>query len=226
MGERVPYYEDAAVTLYHARWEELALPVCSLVLTDPPYNGINRETGGLRSIDKGAADSQPVDLTALVTALSATGAHTVYGWCSSEQLSEWLVALHGRGFTTRTGVWWKTNPSPMNGEALWLSALEVCAFGRRANATFNRHCEGAVWRGPVASANGHPTPKPVWLMQTQVQASSNPGDLVLDPFAGSGATLYAAKALNRRAVGIEMDERYCEIAARRLSQEVLDLGAA
>lgn len=221
-----PYYQDGAVTLYCARWEEVALPVCSLVVTDPPYNGINRETGGLRTIDKGPADSEAVHLPALVSALSATGAHTIYGWCNDTQLSDWLAALQLEGFTTRTGVWWKTNPSPMNGEALWLSALEVCAFGRRAKATFNRHCEGAVWRGPLAEANGHPTPKPVWLMQKQIQASSNPGDLVLDPFAGSGSTLYAAKQLGRRVMGIEMNERYCEIAAKRLSQEVLDLGAA
>jgi site-specific DNA-methyltransferase (adenine-specific) len=221
-----PYYSDEWATLYCARWEDVGLPKCDMVLTDPPYNAINRETGGLRMIDKGAADSEAVDLPVLVAALAATGAHTVYGWCSSEQLSEWLIALQAHGFTTRTGVWWKTNPSPMNGDALWLSAIEVCAFGRRAKATFTRHCEGAVWRGPLAEPNGHPTPKPVWLMQSLIQASSNPGDLVLDPFAGGGATLYAAKQLNRRAVGVEMNERYCEIIARRLSQEVLLLDGA
>lgn len=221
-----PYYTDEAVTLYCARWEDVTLPACDLVLTDPPYNRINRATGGLRTIDKGVADSEAVDVVALVAALEATSARTVYGWCSSEQLSEWWDALQSHGFTTRTGVWHKSNPSPMNGESLWLSAVEVCAFGRRPGATFTRHCEAAVWRGPLAEPNGHPTPKPVWLMQTLIQASSNPGDIVLDLFAGGGATLYAAKQLNRRAVGVEMNERYCEIIARRLTQGVLDLEAA
>lgn len=72
----------------------------------------------------------------------------------------------------------------------------------------------------------HPTEKPIGIIRPLILYSTNPSDLVLDPFAGSGTTLVAAKQLNRRAVGIEINEAYCEVAAQRLSQNVLDLGGA
>ena len=75
--------------------------------------------------------------------------------------------------------------------------------------------------GIKPAADDHPTPKPLSLMGLFVRLHSERGDLVLDPFMGSGTTLAAAKDLGRRAIGIEIEEQYCEIAARRLSQEVL-----
>ena len=71
----------------------------------------------------------------------------------------------------------------------------------------------------------HPTQKPVRLMRELVGLFSSPGQVVLDPFMGSGTTLVAAKKLGRKAIGIEIEEKYCEIAAKRLSQEVFDFRA-
>jgi len=67
----------------------------------------------------------------------------------------------------------------------------------------------------------HPCPKPIQWMQWAVNRSTRPGETILDPFMGSGTTLVAAKQLQRKAIGIEIEEKYCEIAAKRLSQEVL-----
>ena len=85
------------------------------------------------------------------------------------------------------------------------------------------HDEADVWRVPrdARSEYEHPAQKPVALAARAIRNSSKAGDLVLDPFAGSGSTLRAAKDAGRRAIGVEVEERYCEVAARRCSQEVL-----
>jgi site-specific DNA-methyltransferase (adenine-specific) len=222
-----PYYQDDAVTIYHGDCREI-LPTISpvdLVLTDPPYNCINRATGGLRTIDKGGADSRPVEIEAAAAEFVRLATGSIYVWCGASFLSDWLRAFEDAGLTTRGGVWHKPNPSPMNGEKMWLSALEFCAFARKPSAYFDSHCKPALWRWPTEPGD-HPTPKPMRLMQEQIGASCPKGGIVLDPYMGGATTLRAAKDLGRRAIGIEIEERYCEIAARRMGQEVLDFGSA
>ena len=81
----------------------------------------------------------------------------------------------------------------------------------------------AVWEYPVERQNGHPTPKPLALMADLIALFTDPGETILDPFLGSGTTARAAKDLGRKVIGIEMEEKYCEIAAQRMSQEVMAL---
>lgn len=106
---------------------------------------------------------------------------------------------------------------------------EVAAIEERFGVTLtvptfnNGEKHSAVWQFPQTDTTDHPTPKPLSTVARQIEVTSNPGDLILDPFAGSGTTLRAAKDLGRRAIGVELAERYCEVIARRLSQGVLDL---
>ena len=81
----------------------------------------------------------------------------------------------------------------------------------------------AVWNFHVGRTGQHPTSKPINLLTAWVRQFSDANETILDPFMGSGTTLVAAKRLGRKAIGIELEEKYCEIAARRLSQGALDL---
>ena len=86
-----------------------------------------------------------------------------------------------------------------------------------------RHGVWIMPKGIDGGANAHPTQKPEPLMRLLIALFTDVGETILDPFMGSGTTLRAAKDLGRKAIGIEIDERYCEIAAKRLAQEVLAL---
>jgi site-specific DNA-methyltransferase (adenine-specific) len=218
-----PYYEQDGITIYHGDCKGLLslVPPVELVLTDPPHGVVNRDSGGLRSLDKGAADMETLSPAEIVSLLAPLIRGSAYIWCGTEQVSGLRSTLVDVGLTTRLGVWLKTNPSPMNGQYLWLSALEVCVFARRKGATFNEFCKAPFWSGPRASTKDHPTAKPLWLMERLILASSEPGSTVLDPFMGSGSTLVAAKMKGRKAIGVEIEEGYCQTAAERVARAVL-----
>jgi DNA modification methylase len=115
----------------------------------------------------------------------------------------------------KAGQTYKTGGGRMkNGETAELVTITAQEMGLRNN----------VWSYPVGGYdNGHPAPMPEAMAQDCVATWSNPGDVVLDPFAGSGTTLKAAKELNRRFIGIEINPDYVEICQRRIAQEVLNL---
>lgn len=185
------------------------------VVTDPPYGEVNRASNGLRNLDKGAADAADFDLPELAAMLASKG-RSVYVWCGTEQVSELRRAMVVRGLSTRVGVWEKTNPSPMNGQFIWLSSIELCVFGKEAGAPFFGHCASPVWRLPTESDQVHPTQKPVRLMNRLIQASIAPNGTALDPFMGSGTTGVAAVRMGRNFIGIEREEKYFDIACKRI----------
>jgi site-specific DNA-methyltransferase (adenine-specific) len=166
------------------------------------------------------------------------------------QLHTWLDTLEGAGFGEATTVaWdyglsttdtaWGSWQSPSAPHLRYSFELVICAWDeqwRRSPPAGFEHwrdelgnwpalCRN-VWRiAPGTSAGSeHPAVMPVEVAARAIRLSTWPGETVLDPFAGTGTTLVAARQLGRPAVGIEVSERYCELAAKRLAQGVLDLG--
>ena len=193
----------------------------TMTLTDIPYDVVNRE-GGIRNMDKGDADILTFDLHDFIAEIMRVTSGSIYIFCSSEQVSG-IRAQLDKDLTTRHCIWEKTNPSPMHGQRFWLSSIENCVFARKSNATFNEHCQSAVWRESVErSIKDHPTPKSVLLMKRLIEASTNVGDIVLDPCMGSGSVGLACKMTNRDFWGCDINPEYVTKAITRI--EELNLG--
>lgn len=197
-----------------------------LTLTDIPYGEVKQKSSGLRILDRGDADRCDFSLTDLVDQLVRVTSGSIYVFCGVKQISILDAAFRDcHGLTTRLAVWEKTNPSPMNGDKIWLSGMEFCVFARKPKATFNEHCQKAIWRFPSGRSKVHPTQKPLGLIEQIISASSNVGDLVFDPFMGSGTTGVACSNLGRRFIGIERNIEYFKIADSLMGPEQSDLEA-
>lgn len=209
-----PYYDDGRVTIYHGDSLEVLphLAPVDLVLTDPPYN-VGKAYGAHN--DSMAADEYAE-------------------WCGAwatmaRERCDRMLVFPGHG---NLGTWYRIFP-PV-GIGCWHKP------GNPAGGGVIQFCEWEpylLWGKPMGGSDvvratvnrqhdtgDHPCPKPLKLfaaLLAQSKASS-----VIDPFMGSGTTLCAAKARGIRAVGIELEERFCEIAAHRCAQDVLDLEAA
>ena len=189
-----------------------------MILTDIPYGEVNRPSNGLRGLDKSKADIVTFDLSDFLSACSRVCRGSIYIFCGTEQVSDIRKFLVSSKFSTRLCVWEKTNPSPMNGQHIWLSGIECCVYGKRPNAVFNEHCKNTVWRFPNGRNKQHPTEKPLNLFKYLLQASSNEKSVVLDPCMGSGTTGVACVNLNRDFIGIELDKDYFNIAKKRIEE--------
>ena len=189
-----------------------------LTCTDIPYGEVNRKSNGLRNLDKGSADILTFELSILLAEICRVTNGSIYIFCGTEQVSEIRHFLVKAGLSTRLIIWEKTNPSPMNGQYIWLSGVECCVYGKFKNATYNGHCENTVLRFPSGRNKLHPTQKPLKLIEKLITQSSNPGDTVLDPFMGSGTTAVACIKTNREYIGFELSEEYCKIAEKRISE--------
>jgi DNA modification methylase len=126
------------------------------------------------------------------------------------------AAIESAGWSLRACLVWDKEWFGM-GNGFRQQAEFILHASKGVADNFLRHDLGTVFREKRAAADVHPTQKPSGLVRDLLSAV--PGDLILDPFMGSGTTLRAAKDLGRRAVGIDIEERYCEIAAKRLAQD-------
>lgn len=188
-----------------------------MVLTDIPYGEVNRQSSGLRCLDKGVADICDIDIDDMVESIHRLVRGTAYIFCGIDQISSLTVGFKELGMSTRLGQWEKSNPSPMNGTRVWLSGSEFCVIARKPKATFNEHCQKPIWKFPVGRNKLHPTQKPIKLMNKLILASTNEGDTVLDFTMGSGTTGVACKQTGRDFIGIELDKGYYQIAQDRIN---------
>jgi len=189
------------------------------VVTDIPFNEVNRDSGGFRLFDKGVADSAEFDLDSTIRQMVRVARGSLYVFCGQEQFSYIKKILIERGLSTRTIVWEKTNPSPMNGQSIWLSGIELCVYGRKPKATFNGHCKNTVLRYPTGNGlTDHPTEKPLRIINEFILTSTNFGDTVLDPFMGSGTTGVGCVQTGRKFIGCDNYPAYFAIAQRRIAE--------
>ena len=219
-----PYYQDSAVTIYHGDCREV-LPdlAADALITDPPYgislptNYRERKRGSLALCNDYPpihGDDKPFDPTPF--------------------LDFRIIVLFG-------GNYFPQHLPPASGWFIWdkvdgLPSSREIGFNDQAdaeliytNATKVTRILKHRWMGAMKDSEKdqrrvHPTQKPVGLLHQIIQLTTISTDVILDPFMGSGTTLRAAKDLGRKAIGIEIEERYCEIAAKRMAQEVLDFG--
>ena len=190
------------------------------IVTDIPYNECNRTDNGLRNLDKDKADIGIFDVAMLTENLCEKTKGSIYMFCGFNQVSTIRQAMSQKGLSTRIVVWEKTNPSPMNGNNIWLSGIELCVFGKKSKATFNLHCKNTVLRYPCGVNKIHPTQKPIELMRYIVNASTKEGDIVLDPFMGSGTTAIACIREKRNYIGFEKSEEYWRKSMERIRNEL------
>jgi site-specific DNA-methyltransferase (adenine-specific) len=219
-----PYYQDESVTLYLGDCRDILPGVgpVDLVLTDPPY-GINYvsnyTTGrGVRPITNDGARLAVALQRAVIPLLRA--GHVLWFTRWDVWPDVWMEL--GPYFPLRGMLIWDKSDPGMGDLDHWGPSYEMIASAGWGKTTGSR--DQSVLRYPKlpAGRRSHPTEKPPGLLQYLI-GKLQP-ETVLDPFAGAGSTLVAARDLGRRAIGIEVDERYCEIAARRLAQGVLAFG--
>ena len=197
-----------------------------LTLTDIPYDEVNRKSGGLRNLAKSKADIITFPLDDFIDEVVRVTSGSIYIFCGSVQVSHIRDRLIGHDLSVRHCIWEKSNPSPMNGQHMWLSSIENCVYARKKGAYFDikERCKSAVWKESTEKYKGHPTPKPIKLMERLIQASSKPEEIVLDPCMGSGAVGIAAKRCRRKFIGVEMDKKYYDITTKRIETAVRGIG--
>lgn len=210
-----PFYQDDAVVIYHGDCRKILplMPKVDLVLTDPPY-GISHPC----NFKERGRDSLA----------SCANYPDVYGDDLPFDPLPWIafpcVLFGANHFADRLPpssgwlVWDKERPDGLDQSTCELAWTNFVKGVRRFKF---------LWHGMIRASDEalvHPTQKPVALMKWILGLRWTPEGTVLDPFMGSGTTLRAAKDLGRKAIGIEIELKYCEIAAKRMAQEVLDFG--
>jgi site-specific DNA-methyltransferase (adenine-specific) len=220
-----PYYEHAGITIYHGDCREVwsELPRFAFdVVTDPPY-GIGLE-------NHAAGRERRLESYAISGDQSPETAYFIVEECDR---SEWPLITFASPWLPLQGEWrnllvWNKGGAVGGGGDTSLCLKRTWELIQTARTTLNGSRDGSVLYYPITPADTeiHVARKPTELMAYLIAKLTTPAAVILDPCCGSGATLEAAKKQGRLAIGIEIEEKYCEIAAKRLSQEVFDFSEA
>lgn len=242
-----PYYSQDGVTIYHGDCRDVlpTLGQVDHVITDPPYGqrvydnaaGLRRQEmtqdeqrrrgHALMQMADGAIGSIDDAISPVASEIARISRRWALVFSDVEMCFRWRQELEQAGMRyVRTGAWVKPNAMPqMTGDrpAVGFEPATICHA--KGPMRWNGGGHAAVWTHGTCRADrpDHPCPKPEPLMSELVSLFTDPGETILDPFMGSGTTLVAAKRLGRKAIGIELNEQYCEIAAKRLAQGALPL---
>lgn len=225
-----PYYSDDLVTLYHGDCREITEWLdADVLVTDPPYGRAWRQ-GRLKNLNRVTQQQNDHDgIAGDIDTLVRDSA--LRAWGSLPAISFGDVMLPPPTNTRQVCIYRKPPDAGVRGttagvrrdvEAIYLIGDWPSGLGGRSSVFATRAPIQGSQHG-VPARSGHPHAKPQDVMQELIALTTG---AIADPFAGSGSTLVAAKALGRHAIGVELEERYCEIAARRLAQDTLFGGAA
>src|SRR4030095_16897408 len=218
MAKLKPYYQDNAVTIYHGDCLEILpeLESVDLVLTDPPY-GINNNNDYTR-FSKPPKGHGKTSTRTYSPIIGDSEFFDPSPWLKFERVILWGYNHFARHCPMGTTLVWIKRLDGAFGS--FLSDAELAWMkGGHGVYCFRDLSNNRIYK---IGERVHPTQKPVSLMSWCLGFVPNT-QTILDPYMGSGTTLRAAKDLGRKAIGIEIEEKYCEIAARRMAQEVLEL---
>ena len=206
------------------------------VITDPPYSAkamrnarANGETMKQRRdgkvYDFGYEALQDNVRGGCAVQFARVAARWVLVWSDIERAHCWREDMEGAGLRyVREGVWVRLNSAPQFSGDRPAQGVEACVIMHaEGRLRWNGGGRPAVWTHQIVNSQAaereHSTPKPLPLMLEQVESFADPGDLVLDAFAGSGTTGVACLRLGRRFIGIEKDPKYAALARERLAAE-------
>lgn len=196
-----------------------------LTLTDIPYSEVSKNgeerakySGQLRNLNKENADIETFNLNEFLEEVYRITNGSIIIFCGQEQFSSIFSFFSKKDGSTRQLIWAKTNPSPMNGQHIYLSGTENAIWFKKRGAVFNAHCKKNVFSFSCGRSKLHPTEKNHELLKELILDNSNFGDLVFDPCMGSGSHLLVSRNEGRKVLGIKINEEYFKIAEERLSQ--------
>jgi site-specific DNA-methyltransferase (adenine-specific) len=233
----VPYYQDESVTLYHGDALEI-LPTLtagsvSACVTDPPYVIGAVSAGNMASKAGGWGDMMNSALwfTTWYQQVDRLLKHDAAFWtfCNWRSLPVVMKSALTAGLPITSLMVWDKEWIGPGGQQGLRPSYEMCALMAKPAFAIPDRGTPDVWRHKTGGhkPDGHPAQKPVALVERILRSMNlQAGQLVLDPFAGSGTTAVAAKSLGLRCVVIEAEERWCALTASRLDQGVLDFGEA